>query len=438
MLRLNVAATSLARIGSNKKLRAAGYWEFPVTAVLACLKDEVCPAIAAVWHRPSFRNLVLAPHATLLAGIDSPARNLVDGIRHNLLAALEELRIAMDGQASILRADPQTPITANRTLLLASLKQRAEELTDLATQEWVSVNNFFRATRVVWKNCRIPLLGFANRMQCGELIGKKGYRVPHIGNLIVRGMLFQIEDILEQLGELSFEFRTELVDVSLRRHLRWRPFIGEVQPLLDRLRFQTLSSEEGQNSESAMILTQVFADATVVTPDIAWLGLSKAAISWPPNGIRAYVAYNRDYELIDRIVLALTRIAEFYEQRPPNESEIEDAIETGGLVVVEESHKVHWQKKLVDADWKRFRKPWELMLRLARTRGRGSVSEQDVYGQPMKDSTFPNLRSDLGKLLPDSLDILIEPAELKAYQICLPYNQFHLFPAPYALEMAAG
>jgi hypothetical protein len=131
-------------------------------------------------------------------------------------------------------------------------------------------------------------------------------------------------------------------------------------------------------------------------------------------------------------------MAAFYERRPPNESEIEDAIETGGLVVVEESQEVYWQKTFVNADWKRHRKLWELMLRLARTRGRGNVSEQDVYGQPMKESTFPNLRSDLGKLLPVSLDILIEPGELKSYKLCLPYDQFYLFPAPYALELAVG
>ena len=438
MLRLNVAATSLARIGSNKKLRAAGYWEFPVTAVLACLKDEVCPAIAAVWHRPSFRNLVLAPHATLLAGTDSPARKLVDGIRHNLLAALEELRIAMDGQASILRADPQAPTTANRTLLLASLNQRARELTDITTQEWVSVNNFFQATRVVWKERRIPLFDIAKRIRCRETLGRGNHAAASVGNLIVRSLLVQIEDIIDQFGEISREFKTEIVRNALRRNPPWRPFVSEVHPLLDRLRLLTLSSEEGQNTESAMILTQVFADAAVVKPDIGWLGLSKAAFSWPPSGVRATVAYNRDYELIDRIVLALTRIAEFYERRPPNESEIEDAIETGGLVVVEESQEMHWQKKLVDADWKRFRKPWELMLRLARTRGRGSVSEQDIYGQPMQESTFPNLRRHLGELLPDSLDVLIEPDELKSYRICLPYDQFFLFAAPYALEMAAG
>jgi hypothetical protein len=438
MLRLRIAAASLVRIGSTRKRRGNGYFEFPVTEVMACLKDEVCPAIAEVWHRSSFRNLVLMPHATLLPGIDSPARKLVDEIRRSLLEALEKLTIAMDGQADILTAAPQTTATADRRLLLGSLKQRAGELTELATQEWVSVDNFFQATRAVWKIHRIPIFDVAKKIRCREALGRGNHAAARIGNLIVRGMLFQIEDIIERFGELAREFKTDVMSPSFGQTRPWRPPVNAAHPLLDQLRFLTLSSEEGQNCESAMILTQIFSDAAVVKPDISWLGLRKSSSAWPTHGIRSFVACHRDYDLIDRMVLALIDIAEYYEQRPSNEAEIEDAIATGGLVVVEQAREVYWQMKFVDVQWNKHRKPWELMLRLAQTRGKGSVSEQDIYGQPMKESTFPNLRSDLGKLLPVSLDILIEPGELKSYRLCLRYDQFHLFPASYALEAAAG
>jgi hypothetical protein len=117
--------------------------------------------------------------------------------------------------------------------------------------------------------------------------------------------------------------------------------------------------------------------------------------------------------------------------RTTADSALEDAIATGNLVVVEASRDVYWKGKKLDSDWDAQNQPWQLLLMLARTRGRSFVSEYDFFGDEEKsDSALPRIRNRLKNMLPADLSALIIRVSRpdSGYRLDLHPQAIHFFP----------
>jgi hypothetical protein len=135
-------------------------------------------------------------------------------------------------------------------------------------------------------------------------------------------------------------------------------------------------------------------------------------------------------ETLDRIAAALSDVKYLYRGSSPETSAIDAAIATGGLVLIEAEQEAYWERNRIDCDWRRHRKAWEMLWKLAaNARIASPVNDIDLYGEPAAFSTMANRWSRLKQLLPASLWNLVVPGrhERGQYKLTLPIHKIHLF-----------
>jgi hypothetical protein len=180
--------------------------------------------------------------------------------------------------------------------------------------------------------------------------------------------------------------------------------------------------------DSCIILTQIYL-AFHPVPDVNWLGLPEHIICQGVNVLHHRFMNGRNGEMADRIAAALGDLRRLYEEAPLRQSALEEAIGSGGLVLVAEPAAAYWEGQCIVADWGKYPSRWRMLNELAcKARLAGAVEERDLYAAAMSESILATTLGRLKALLPASLHKLVVPGtSRRSYRLVLEPQRIHFF-----------
>ena len=189
-----------------------------------------------------------------------------------------------------------------------------------------------------------------------------------------------------------------------------------------------LTGADAHVRDACITLVQVYAEFHPA-PKLDWLGISDWAFQRSKAHLRHCIEAIRELETLERIAAALGDLQHLYRGSSPELSAIDAAIATGGLVLIKAEQTAHWERKRIDQDWRRHRKAWQMLWKLAdNARIASPVNDIDLYGKHVSYSTMYNRWARLEPLLPPSLYCRVSGgAERATYRLDIPINRIYLF-----------
>jgi hypothetical protein len=300
--------------------------------------------------------------------------------------------------------------------LLQEVQQRCREV-------WASAEDYFGPS---FGTYFLDRAGKYN--QRGEFIVDFNPELQAVGNFVARCLMVRATTAIELLTNTIKELQVALVSENFSQTQPWHQPQERTRQLLQDLRQRCLLSDDARLTEAAIILVQIVAEFSVNPPSLEWLSPDLPRDNYPY--LRRSLQSKRDPLTGQLVREALATVDQWSKRRPRYESNIDEAIDTGGLVVVEATRQVYWKGELLKVDWKQKHKlPWKLLLSLVKSHW--GVTEFDFYGeQDVSDSAYARLKHRLKGVLPADLFSQIHSVtcnDNNAYQIALPVQLIHVF-----------
>jgi hypothetical protein len=419
--------------------------QVPRPKLVAWLNQDVCAAIEQYVGRRRFRELASWPVRAFEPDGDSPELQLVADMDSHLAAyagALVKFAKCKLLAGKLRELYPPRSVPATTEVLISAgrpveqvLRRRSFDETALLRNQAAELSHRRRPPLVNILDYFDPQAEWVGtgrrRIQRGDLIRSLQPDLPAIGNMVVWALLRRIELRLGILDRLTRMCLTASRHFSRRYEARVTELSVNRQSAHDRrdsLRNEFQMGPECLLREHCIILTQVYA-AFHPKPDLAWLGLSEPVIQSGRDAVRAWLSQFRNNELTERIAAALPDLSRLYVDAESGQSEIEETIASGGLVIVEDRAQAHWNTELVALNPQRNRLSWKLLVQLARkARMRSAVSESDIYDNPKGSSALAMAVHRLQEILPPNLEALIVPGNQKhTHRLDLPSRSIHIF-----------
>jgi hypothetical protein len=417
-------------------------YHYPRRKLEVWLRDQVLPAIETLWPRARFQEQVTHPVRAFQPGADTPEWRCLEEVARTMRASASALlalaqAVAQQGNLPTVsaarqgleesRAEPVKLGSAQaKAMDVAMALCQIEDLQRRDAAELVSADDYFGPLR----DAGFVIDGRA--VTNGAFLQLLNPQLGFVGNHIVRCMLTRIDqerDALERVRRAVF--------AATGRHEHQRLFDAERVAYADMkgavatLERVSATSPPALLVESCIVLAQVYRDCAEPTPDIGWLKLSEQAQKHRRGHVRHALLSGADYVTGQRIAQALDDARKLYAGAPADQAVIEEAIETGELVLVECRREVYWEGKKVDQDWRKNRAPWVLLWQLAARGRRGQdVLAQHLYPEdPSKPrSTMASRWGRLKVLLPASLRRYVLPgSETSSYILKLDSHRIHIF-----------
>lgn len=407
-----------------------------VHELVTWLQDSVVPVAAEFIARPSFRERAVWPIWAYRRGHDSGVRERVDQMSDTVVRQAQRLRSAFDsrGVADAGRGPGPvnqeviesvgivsgTPHTIRRSVgepdQFAPLVKLLETIALPFWQDLVNPEDYFGPVGPWFMRRGVdpPDIG---------LLPSVNTEQHAIGDFVSRALLRRVDILastLRKIGSIVTDSvrAKELnpagqVLVSLKNDS-----IG-LKHLYTDLRLACWPDREGTIRDSCTVLAQIYI-AFHPFPDISWIGLPEYIVEDGRRRIGLAATNQHSTELFDRVAVALGDLHRLHDIDRPIQSTFEEAIVRGGLVL--SPTVVHWEGQMIEAEWTRLRRPWELLVELARCGRIGrDVLERDLFaGETPSDSAMANLMARLKSVLPVTLKKLIIPgSEPRSYRLQL-------------------
>jgi hypothetical protein len=168
---------------------------------------------------------------------------------------------------------------------------------------------------------------------------------------------------------------------------------------------------------SCSILAQVYI-AFSDPEDTDWLGLSPDVLA---DG-RALVGHEsrgwKNHVFFEQVNAALGDLDVLYRGHPPLDSEVDETIAGGGLVLTE-GPAAYWQGEEIKVDWRKNNRPWELLVALVEAGPFGEVDQFRMFKGRVGNSALPNIVNRLKTILPSTLRTHIGPCGQGRYRLRL-------------------
>jgi hypothetical protein len=421
-------------------------WQLPHRELEAWLLNDVCSVVADYAKRPRFREQAAWPLEKLRVGTDSAERQLLDPFDHALVKCAKALtKLAANAPiASVLKEIcPPTEAIVREVIRITGGNSRrvgaekgtvntlaieASQVRAIAERFWTDLvcqDDYFEP-RGGWMR-KSP----EGRGQAGEFIVSLNPELLPVGNLVVRTMLRRVEILFS----LVDSFRNKCLAAIARATRRYPAQLKAQNDAWESLEVAYRSLQEGmrdapaaQICESCIIMTQVYA-AFAQSPNLQWLNLPEESIRTGAQGLRFRLTHSKGLEIVERIAAALGDLRGLYAGARPNLSAIEEAVASGGLVVVQVPREAYWAGDRIDADWHGSDTSWKLLVALAKKAVTESqVGEADLFENVVSRSAMSTVYGRLKKLLPASLWKHILPGnEPRTYRMDLQGKRAYLF-----------
>jgi len=403
--------------------------EMPVRELGVWLRDDVAPLVGEYVGRRAFQNAALWSLRAFRTGFNSPERQQVDTVARSLVAVARLLKMALNSKrvwAALGKSLPPMRLV-DEEVTVGGVRP---EITRRTARE-VDPQLFLRAqiesiARPFWRDLvdsadyLEPVCGWlyrevvSDRVTAGEFVVAMNPELHAIGDFVTRSMFRRIDTLAGILVSANRDVRAacRTLKGALPKCFEKLPErLTEMQKGIKDL--HAICQPDGQWAirDSCVILAQAYV-AFHQAPDLAWLGLDEAIIA---NGKatlrRRFVSGDREYP--ERIAAALD-LKRLYANEPPGRSELEEALVGERLVLVPNASPplVYWAGELVDVEWDKHYRCWELLLALARkAQCAAVVEERDLFDTSASISSMPNLASRLKSLLPATFRGRIVPGK---------------------------
>jgi hypothetical protein len=429
------------------------------------MHEHVVPAIQQLWSRARFREAASWSQRVFAPGADTPQWRLVkecaEALRQSAKDVLAVAKIAAKydvnfptpdtakaildkafspgvsrrGKAIIANqrdgtgGTARSPLRADSSVDVALAVLQAGRVARRVAKELVNINDYFGpaadgATVINGQSATVASFNPYFNLRLG-----------YVGNQIVRSLLTRVGNDRDALDRVRRAAYSRLKQQGRSRLIleRERQSWQQLEEVIGLAEQQLLTCSEARLTDSCAVLVQVFLDWSRPAPDTSWLGLPDWMIARKRGILRHRLNGGIDYNTAERIARALSDVSRLYQGEPPYESEKEEAIVAGHLVLVEQTQEAFWQNKKIIVDWKRYPSAWQMFWQLA-SRGRSgrAVQQEDLYpDKPIKtSSTMHNRWRRLKTLLPATVSRLVRPGqERSSYLLDLERSRIYLLGA---------
>ncbi|MBW3597267.1 MAG: hypothetical protein KY475_08335 [Planctomycetes bacterium] len=421
----------------------AGPGEVPMRDVVIWLREDVSRVLEEYAFRPTFRAYASWPVVALCPGAETPERHLVERAGEQLVecaeALLKVLRLrtvlrkigelfpptsTVVSQTVEIRNGGQRPFAAERAIV-DHFQIELGQLQAVADRDWtdlVNVADYFE-----------PQQEFVETedgewLQRGEWVVSVNPELLPAGNFIVRCLRKRISMRHEILK--ACRGRCLVALRQIRRKLKGCDAVEEAWTSLtqtvDEIERTFQTGREARLRDACVVSTQLYG-AFHPDPDLSWLGLDPEIVE---NGLAMVKFRLRTFQgahMLERAAASLGDLRRLYEEGRPDQSEIEESIASGGLVILESDHIAYWEgkqltKEIVGTSWK-------FLHALARkARHRAAVEERDVFDKVVSDSAMSTAWGRLKKMLPAPLWSRVKlGAAPRTYRLDLEPHRIFLF-----------
>lgn len=433
------------RLDSNLPRADKPSYEYPQSKLQACIRNDVCPAVEEYSQRLRFQEYANWPLSTLMPGADTPERRLIESLEQGILGCAKTLSQLTEKKLVRKNLEDQNPphltlreetveITAEGTICLDSKTEKSNDLEIILSQvEYLARNS--ELALVNSSDYFAPVQDFSEdadgkKVQHGGLIIAFNHELDPVGNFIVRSLL----ERTRQWYEIVSKVRVMTIKAIKATGRLYRQLVDQLENEWNKLETdwsecQHLLKSGKQNRliNSAVILTQVYA-AFGLRPQLDWLLLPEKCLKHGIESIRARLDTFLDQETTDRVAHALGELKDLYDKDEQQADDLEEAIATGGLVLIRDAGKAYWQKRVILNEMKG--KSWEFLVLLAQNaRKHSCVGEIDLYpDDDMSDSAMGTAWNRLKIQLPVTLSKMVQPgSESKTYILKLDSSQIRIF-----------
>ena len=389
---MNVIVENL--ISKIQRLRCAPLAEQAKSiAIRNCLADDVAPIV----HK-------FADDGRFVDAANWSLDTLADGSRSKLRSTLKELQEQLRKTAlqsssiSSVANDPSVTVVEKATPAITSGLQ-----TSAFTSPLVDPDDYWAPIKTAYDE-ELKLIGLSP-----------------LGDRVTRACLARIEFCLKNLGN----FKTNAAFPWASTENVVRSLSDNVEPAAQKIRGQCLACLNGFG-EACIILTQVYA-AFVRHVDLHWIANAPT-----PQGsliAKSVIGSSVDEDLLDRLVWALSIVADELEQIPDPECVVQHALTRFELVVDLSAKTFFWKgeefkESLSPANWELFavlveaRKHWNRTVDHPDLRAReGSLKVLKVQKR--------RLVSSLKKQFPDLADAIKSSG--RSYEFLIDRDQIEIF-----------
>lgn len=423
-----------------------GAWEdFPIGRIKVWLTDDVCPIVEGYCKRPAFKDQATWPLRNLVAGAGVPERQLVEavdvGMVHAAQALLELVRQKRVHRRMVALNPPKEIVTEEAFKVTGSGKSRTHIKRALVDTLPIEINQITLIAERFWTDLVCaedyfePRSGWMSRIaptvQPAEFIVALNSELHPIGDFVTRATMRRVEGIVELLATFHRKCLQAAGQAGATRSsnlIDEREVWAELNVRLTALKKTCLTGPDACLRDSCIILTQTYA-AFDRAPELAWLGLREAIVECDVPLLRHRLINARNPEMIDRIAAALGDLRLLYPNDSAQQSAIEEAVASGGLVLVNQGRQVYWETHCIDQAWQRHTMPWKLLWQLgSKALHAAAVKEQDLDLPSGALSKLATTVNRLKNLLPLNLRQRIQPIRgERSYCLRLEQHRIHLF-----------
>lgn len=427
--------------------------QFPARKIRHWLENDVCIAIERLSKRPQFQKYAVWCLKALSPEAETQERRLIDSLQ-SLLIQCAQCLLKLTQKKSIREHlvrnyHPTRLITLGEceitghgeTVTITNHNQQAETFDELR----FSLSQLERLANQTDLNLINPLDYFEPQqeflkteddtyLQRGEMIVSMNPELNSIGNFVLNCFWHRVRPEFELLTKVrTHVFRA--IDSAPFTYQKHREVLDDIWRNLVRLwddcnkSFKT--GDEPRLRESAIILTQTYA-AFGIAPQLEWLGLPEEIIDTGGKLIKSRLNTFQNQQLTDRIAAALQCMEKLYDTDEFHADDtragnIKEAVSSGDLVLDIDSQTVYWENsKLMTFHGK---VSWKFLKSLGQKARHGAcVTEQDLYDEPVAESTMSTNCNRLKRQLPESLRCLIQSGqEPRSYILKLDRSKIHIF-----------
>jgi len=326
--------------------------EFPDRGLVLWLADDVCPVIEDYCRRPAFREQASWPVRVLVAGAPTAERRCIESVDKALVQCAKALLQVAGRKHSVTQAQSPSWSPVETVEISGAGVRRA--IRTPATKDTGPLERFQveMIARRFWTDLVCPEDYFepcggwlekrhSKRVQPGEFLVSLNPELHPVGDFVTRCLLRRVELLRQVLDQFRVRCLQraggKLSEVAGRA---WEELEANIRSL--RAACQTRLS--AQVRDSCVILVQVYA-AFHPAPDCRWLSLSESSIASGVLMLRHRLTHARNAEMPERIAAALGDLRRLYVGDTPQAAERDEAIASGGLVVVADPPGVFWEEK---------------------------------------------------------------------------------------------
>jgi hypothetical protein len=449
MDRIESAVRRYGRIVSNAKEGENPLSKGQIRELRDWFQDDVVQLLSGFITRMKFQETASWSLRAFRPGADTDARRQVDAVakaltRHACLlrTALKSKKVsdALEKFAPPLYFDDSdVEISAAGTKTISHSRRETPRLPFMTAQiggiaepfwtDLVSLADYLEPTSG-WLE-RVPS---SPNITAGEFVVSLNPELHGIGDFVVRCLFRRVGVNLAILKDYDRTVLTCTNSIGGKTPsvvLKLPEDYCRLQEAVQQLHAVCSQDPEAELRDSMVILTQVYT-ALHPSPDVGWLGLDDRILSHGRTNLNYRLLNPRDLELADRVSAALLDLKRLYANEPPGQSELEEAVAKGGLVLAMSSQTVFWNGAALSVDWTKYSQRWKLLAELVR-KGRigADVEDHHIYTDGSSGSAMGTLFGRLKSLLPPDLRKNIVPGRSpRSYRLELDAEQITVLDRP--------